>query len=112
MSGFKGDIQRVLMQKFLCQVLGFAHSARIYLQIHIQNQNTAQIGKLQWCCHLLLWFLQRDQPLHARSAVQVDAASCILLKTDLFSYQVVSDLDQGLGKHWKAWRITGVGRTL
>lgn len=91
MSGFKGDIQRVLMQKFLCQVLVFAHSARIYLQIHIQKQNTAQTGKLQWCCHMLLWLLQRDQPLHAMSAVQVDEASCILLKTDLFSYQAVSD---------------------
>lgn len=40
---------------------------------------------------MLLWLLQRDQPLHAMSAVQVDEASCILLKTDLFSYQVVSD---------------------
>lgn len=92
MSGFKGDIQRALMQKFLCQLLGFAHSARIYLQFHIQKQNTAQPGKLQGCCHMLLWLLQRDQPLHAVSAVQVDEAPyCILLKTDLFSCQVVSD---------------------
>lgn len=40
---------------------------------------------------MLLWLLQRDQPLHATSAVQVDEAFRILLKTDLFSYQVVSD---------------------
>lgn len=110
---FKGDIQRVLMQKFLCQVLGFAHSARIYLQIHIQKQNTAQTGKLQWCCHILLWLLQRNQPLCATSAVQVDEASCVLLKTDLFSFQVLSD-----NIYTKSWVNTGrhggsrVGRTL
>lgn len=86
MSDFNSDIQRVLMQKRLCQEFVFAHSARIYLQTHIQKQNTAQTGKLQWCCHMLLWFLQRNQPLHAMSAVQVDEASCILLKTDLFGY--------------------------
>lgn len=81
MSGFKEDIPSILIQKFLCQVF-----ARIYLQIHIQEQNTAQTGKLQWCCHVLLWLLQRNQPLHTMSAVQTDEvlAYCILIKTDLF----------------------------
>lgn len=58
----------------------------------------------------LLWLLQRDQPLHTVSAVQVDEApaDCILLKTVLFSYQwLMFHLYRELGHAERPERLQG-----
>lgn len=86
MSGFKGDILETLIQKFLSSTC-FPHSARIYLQMHIQEQNTMKTGKPV--------VLPRFRGPYRGTDLFMQCLLCRLmkhlLKTDLLRYRVAND---------------------
>lgn len=100
MSGFKDDIPRILIQKFLCQVLVLLTLLEFIYSCTSKNRTQPKLENFSGAATCFCGS-QRDQPLHAASAAQVDEAPayCIVLKTDLLRYQwLVIHLYRELGQ--------------